>query len=91
MCNRDKTIRVNLRHLRLIISAFCFLLSVFSLRAQISINVTNFGAIGDVVRFSVNTVSNSTVVSVAGTNRFSSADVGGQSEARCPSFKSALG
>lgn len=39
-------------------------------------NVTNFGAIGDVVQFSVNTVSNSSIVSVAGTNIFSSADVG---------------
>src|SRR5580698_8397098 len=48
----------------------------FSSRAQASLNVTDFGARGDAVQFSVNTVSNSTVVSVAGTNKFSSADVG---------------
>ncbi len=44
--------------------------------SQTSLNVTNFGAIGDAVQFSVNTVSNSVVVSAAGTNSFSPADVG---------------
>ena len=44
--------------------------------AQTSLNVTNFGARGDAVQFSVNTVSGSTVVSAAGTNTFSSADIG---------------
>src|SRR5580698_9051873 len=48
----------------------------FSSRAQASLNVTDFGASPDAVQFYVNTVSNSTVVSVAGTNVFSSADVG---------------
>src|SRR5580658_5147516 len=51
-------------------------LSCFSAKSQTVLNVANFGARGDVVRFSVNTVSNSTVVSVAGTNTFSSADIG---------------
>ena len=41
-----------------------------------TVNVTDYGATGDAVQFSVNTVSNSTVVSVSGTNVFSSADVG---------------
>ena len=63
-------------HLSLLICALGFLLSVFSTRAQASLNVTDFGAAGDAVQFSVNTVSNSTVVSVAGTNVFSPSDVG---------------
>ncbi len=64
-------------HLSLVICVCSFFLSVFSTRAQTtSLNVTDFGATGDAVQFSVNTVSNSTVVSVAGTNIFSSSDVG---------------
>ena len=47
-----------------------------SVKSQTVLNVTNFRASGDAIRFFVNTVSNSTVVSVAGTNTFSSADVG---------------
>src|SRR5215469_16181141 len=45
-------------------------------RAQTTLNVENFGARADAVQFSVNTVSNSTIVSVKGTNIFSSSDVG---------------
>lgn len=41
-----------------------------------SINVTDYGAVGDAVRFAVQTTSNSPMVSVIGTNRFSSADIG---------------
>jgi lysophospholipase L1-like esterase len=41
-----------------------------------SLNVTSFGAVGDVETFSVHTVSNSVVASVIGTNTFTSADVG---------------
>lgn len=41
-----------------------------------SINVTDYGAVGDAVRFTVQTTSNSPMVSVIGTNRFSSADIG---------------
>src|ERR1700722_13554964 len=63
-------------HLSLLICAFCFFLSVFLTRAQTSLNITDYGAVGDGVKFSVNTVSNSTVVTVAGANTFSSADVG---------------
>src|ERR1700722_2316520 len=60
------------------ISVFAFLLFLFCLsaRSQTTLNVKDFGAIGDTVRFSINTVSHSTVVSVAGTNTFSSADIG---------------
>jgi len=47
-----------------------------SCRAQTTLNVTNFGAMGGAVQFHVNTVSNSSVVSVAGTNVFSAADIG---------------
>lgn len=43
---------------------------------QTNLDVTDFGAIPDAVQFYVNTVSNSYVVSVAGTNQFSSADIG---------------
>src|ERR1700722_20931529 len=67
--------RVNARS-RTLLYLFCLLLTVFSTRAQTSLNVTDFGAVGDAVQFQVNTVSNSTVVSVAGTNTFSSTDVG---------------
>jgi PKD domain len=63
-------------HLSLLICAFCFFLSVFLTRAQTSLNITDYGAVGDGIKFSVNTVSNSTVVTVSGTNTFSSADVG---------------
>lgn len=58
--------------------AVCFLFSAFcfSGRAQATLDVSRFGAVGDAECFSVSTVSNSTVVSVTGTNRFSSADVG---------------
>lgn len=45
-------------------------------RAQTTLSVQNFGAAGNAVQFSVNTFSNSAVVSVAGTNTFSSSDVG---------------
>ncbi len=41
-----------------------------------TLNVADFGAIGDATSFTVSTISNSTVVSVVGTNIFSSADVG---------------
>lgn len=41
-----------------------------------SINVTDYGAVGDAVGFTVQTTSNSPMVSVIGTNRFSSADIG---------------
>jgi hypothetical protein len=44
--------------------------------AQTTLNVTNFGARGDAVRMLVNTVSNSTVITVRSTNQLSSADVG---------------
>lgn len=57
--------------LGLVFCAFCF----FS-RAQTVLNVTNFGARSDVMRLYVNTVSNSTLVTVKGTNIFSQADVG---------------
>ena len=58
--------------------AFCILLFVFcfSAKSQTVLNVKDFGARGDAIQFSVNTVSNSTIVSVTGTNRFSAADVG---------------
>ena len=63
-----------LRHL---VSVAGLLLFVFSAKSQtVFLNVTNFGARGDTIAFSVNTVSNSAVVSVAGTNTFSPADVG---------------
>lgn len=39
-------------------------------------NVLNFGASGDLVKLTVRTASNSPVVSVIGTNRFSAADIG---------------
>jgi len=56
----------------------CLLWAGFGIsgRAQTSLNVTNYGAAGDAVRFSVNTTSNSTLVTVTGTNRFSSTDIG---------------
>ncbi len=41
-----------------------------------TLNITDYGAVGDGIKFSVNTESNSTVVTVSGTNTFSSADVG---------------
>lgn len=52
------------------------MLSIFAIssHAQISLNVTNFGAVGDAVQFYANTVSNSVVVTT--TNRFSSDDIG---------------
>jgi hypothetical protein len=67
---------MNRFHIR--IFAVCFLLSAFCLsgKSQTELNVKDFGATGDAVRFTVSTVSNSTVVSVAGTNTFSSSDVG---------------
>ena len=43
---------------------------------QTNLDVTDFGAMGDAQEFTVNTVSNSTVVTVNGTNTFSSADIG---------------
>ena len=43
-------------------------------RAQISLNVKDFGAIGDAVQFYANTVSNSVIVTT--TNVFSPADIG---------------
>ena len=45
-----------------------------SSQAQTTLNVTNFGARGDAVQFSVNTTSNSVVVTT--TNQLSSADIG---------------
>jgi hypothetical protein len=45
-----------------------------SSQAQMSLNVTNFGARGDAVQFYVNTVSNSVVVTT--TNQLTSADIG---------------
>ena len=41
-----------------------------------SINITDYGAVGDAVRFAVQTTSNSPMVSVLGTNRFTAADIG---------------
>jgi hypothetical protein len=58
------------------VSVLCLVLFCFSAIAQTTLNVTDFGARADVERLFVNTVSNSTVVSVAGTNIFSPADVG---------------
>ncbi len=69
---------LNMHHFGLRLCALGLLLSgiCFSARSQTVLNVKDFGANGDAVRFSVNTISNSAVVSVAGTNTFSSADVG---------------
>ena len=47
---------------------------VSSSQAQVTLNVTNFGARGDAVQFSANTASNSGLVTT--TNQLSSADVG---------------
>jgi PKD repeat protein len=56
---------------------FCLIYgAAIRVRSQAVLDVTDFGARGEAVCFSVNTVSNSTVVSVAGTNRFSSAEIG---------------
>ena len=56
----------------------CLFLAGFRIsgQAQTSLNVANYGAVGNAVRFSVNTVSNSPMVTVNGTNVFSSADIG---------------
>src|SRR5580658_7245411 len=56
--------------------ALCLNFPCFSGKSQTILNVANFGARADVVRFSVNTISNSTIVSIAGTNTFSPSDVG---------------
>ena len=48
-------------------------LMVSSSQAQVTLNVTNFGARGDAVQFSANTASNSGLVTT--TNQLSSADV----------------
>ena len=50
--------------------------STFSSFAQTNLNVVNFGANGDAREFTVNTVSNSTVVTVKGTNVFSPGAIG---------------
>ena len=41
-----------------------------------TLNITDFGAVGDAVGFTVSTVSNSTTVSVVGTNTFDASYVG---------------
>src|SRR5438046_6453384 len=55
----------------------CLMLAGFKIssQAQTSLNVTDYGAVGDAVRFSVNTVSNSSIVQAVGQT-FSSADIG---------------
>src|SRR5580692_11919959 len=75
MFNQEKIGRSKI-HPSFLIYVFCFLFSILSACGQATINVTDYGAVGDAVELSVNTVSNSTVVSVAGTNTFSAADVG---------------
>ena len=79
LCNFIK----NIRHFNAGCGRRCCLLAWLLLagfrissQAQTSLNVTNYGAVGDTVRFSVNTVSNSPMVTVNGTNIFSSADIG---------------
>jgi len=67
---------ISRNHLSLLICVFSLFLSAFSTRAQASLDATDYGAVGDGIKFSVNTESNSTVVTVSGTNTFSSADVG---------------
>lgn len=54
----------------------CWLLAGFevAIQAQVSVNVTDFGAKGDAVQFYVNTVSNSVVVTT--TNKLSTGDIG---------------
>ena len=47
-----------------------------SIANQTNLNITDFGASADAVKFFVNTVSNSYVVSVAGTNTFTTNDIG---------------
>src|ERR1039458_1779411 len=48
-----------------------------SMQAQTNfLNVTDFGAQGDAAQFLVNTVSNSSVVTVQSTNQLSNGDVG---------------
>ena len=49
-------------------------LTVTSSQAQISLNVTNYGARGDAVQFFVNTKSNSVVITT--TNKLTSSDIG---------------
>ncbi|HEU5397526.1 MAG TPA: hypothetical protein VFV81_10175, partial [Verrucomicrobiae bacterium] len=46
------------------------------LRGQSVLNVTDYGAVGDAVQFSVSTVAGSPVVTANGTNTFTSADIG---------------
>jgi hypothetical protein len=48
--------------------------SIMSGQSQISLNVKNFGAVGDAVQFYANTVRNSAVITT--TNQLSSADIG---------------
>src|ERR1700722_8660980 len=65
----------------LVICSFIILGTILPCFAELptgttALNITDYGAVGDGVKFSVNTVSNSTVVTVSGTNTFSSADVG---------------
>src|ERR1700722_10592139 len=65
----------------LVICSFIILGTILPCFAELptgttALNITDYGAVGDGVKFSVNTVSNSTVVTVAGANTFSSADVG---------------
>jgi hypothetical protein len=59
-----------------LLAALITMLSFLQTSAQTALNVTNFGASGNAVSFLASTVSNSPVVTVAGTNIFSLADVG---------------
>jgi len=58
--------------LPLVIGWLCLITT--SSQAQTTLNVTDFGAVGDAVQFFVNTVSNSVVVTTS--NQLSSADIG---------------
>ena len=66
---------MNLANLKsILIAAITILVGGISVQAQNTLNVTNYGAVGDAVQFYVNTVSNSVVVTT--TNQLSSADIG---------------
>ena len=64
----------NLGRLLFSLVAGWLVLMAISSQAQMTLNVTNFGARGDAVQFYVNTVGNSVVVTT--TNQLSSADIG---------------
>lgn len=53
-----------------------FLIFLVKLCRAASLNVTDYGAVGDAVQFHANTASNSAVITVSGTNVFSSGDIG---------------